>query len=99
MDVRPAPEPQNGENDLDTLIASAASVEDQVIYAQMVETIDTALEKLAPRQRLVVVQRYYLGMSEREMAQALEAPPGTIKRLLFNARARLQALLGSERNF
>ena len=46
----------------------------------------------------MVVQRYYLGMSEKEMAQALEAPPGTIKRLLFNARARLQTLLGSERN-
>jgi RNA polymerase sigma-70 factor, ECF subfamily len=39
----------------------------------------TALEKLPPAQRAVVVQRYYLGMSEAEMAENDSSPPGTIK--------------------
>jgi RNA polymerase sigma-70 factor (ECF subfamily) len=88
-----APDRPNDEDELENLIASAASVEDQVIYAQLVSEIETALAKLAPRQRAAVVQRYYLGMSEKEMAQSLQAPAGTIKRLLNNARKRLQALL------
>jgi RNA polymerase sigma-70 factor, ECF subfamily len=38
-----------------------------------------ALEKIPPAQRAVVVQRYYLGMSEAEMAENDSSPPGTIK--------------------
>jgi DNA-directed RNA polymerase specialized sigma24 family protein len=37
-------------------------------------------------------------MSEKEMAEALETAPGTIKWLLNAARTRLQTLLGSERS-
>ncbi len=92
------PDPITGEDGLCALVANAASVEDQVIYAQLIDAIDQALAKLAPRQRAAVVQRYYLGMSEKEMAQAFVAPRGTIKRLLHYARTRLKALLGSERS-
>jgi RNA polymerase sigma-70 factor (ECF subfamily) len=45
----------------------------------------------------VIVQRYYLEMSEKEMAESLQAAPGTVKWLLNAARARLRGLLG-ERN-
>jgi RNA polymerase sigma-70 factor (ECF subfamily) len=55
------------------------------------------LTELPPRQRAVIVQRYYLEMSEKEMAEALDSPPGTVKWLLNAARARLRSLLGSER--
>jgi len=37
-------------------------------------------------------------MSEKEMAAALDTPPGTVKWLLNTARARLRDLLGSERS-
>jgi RNA polymerase sigma-70 factor (ECF subfamily) len=56
------------------------------------------LEELSPRQRAVVVQRYYLEMSEKEMTETLEVAPGTVKWLLNAARSRLRSLLGSERN-
>jgi RNA polymerase sigma-70 factor, ECF subfamily len=52
-----------------------------------------ALEKLPPAQRAVVVQRYYLGMSEAEMAEYESSPPGTIKWRLHAARKRLSKLL------
>ncbi len=55
-----------------------------------------ALEKLPPAQRAVVVQRYYLGMSEAEMTESETSPPGTIKWRLHAARKRLSKLLGPE---
>jgi RNA polymerase sigma-70 factor, ECF subfamily len=53
-----------------------------------------ALEDLPPAQRGAVVQRYFLGMSEAEMAQHEGAPPGTIKSRLHAARRSLSRLLG-----
>lgn len=83
---------------VENLLAQAASVESQVEFAQLAGEILHVLSKLSPRQRAVIVQRYYLEMSEQEMAQALEVAPGTIKWLLNAARARLRDLLGSERS-
>ncbi|MDP9456078.1 MAG: sigma-70 family RNA polymerase sigma factor [Actinomycetota bacterium] len=52
-----------------------------------------ALAGLPPAQRAVVVQRYYLGMSEREMAEEGASPPGTIKWRLHAAKKSLAKLL------
>jgi RNA polymerase sigma-70 factor (ECF subfamily) len=52
-----------------------------------------ALEKLPPAQRAAIVQRYYLGLSEAEMAGREPSPPGTIKWRLHTARKRLSKLL------
>jgi len=85
------------EAEVDAILAQSRSVESQVEYAQLQENLLSALSRLSPRQRTVVVQRYYLQMSEREMAEALEVAPGTVKSLLHAARARLRQLLGSSR--
>jgi RNA polymerase sigma-70 factor, ECF subfamily len=52
-----------------------------------------ALGELPPAQRAVIVQRYYLGMSEAEMAHSGGSPPGTIKSRLNAARKGLSKLL------
>lgn len=83
---------------LETLLAEATSVESQVEFNQLSAEILQALDKLAPRQRAAIVQRYYLEMRETEMAQALDAAPGTVKWLLHAARNRLRGLLGAERS-
>lgn len=83
---------------LESLLEEAASVETQVEFSQLTEEILEALSELPLKQRAVVVQRYYLEMSEREMAQSLGAPPGTIKWLLHTARKRLSDILRSERS-
>ena len=90
LDGDPAP--------LENLLEGATSVETQVEFAQRSREILQALSQLSPRQRAVIVQRYYLEMSEQEMAQALDAAPGTVKWLLNAARNRLRTLLGSERS-
>ena len=82
---------------LEALLDQAASVEEQVEFNALKQKILEALSILAPRQRAVIVQRYYLQMSEEEMSAALDAPRGTVKWLLHAARERLRSLLGSER--
>jgi len=81
-----------------SLLTTASSVEDEVEYTQLKDEIGRALAALPARQRTAVIQRYYLGMNEQEMAASLSAPPGTIKWLLNNARQRLRSLLQPERN-
>jgi RNA polymerase sigma-70 factor (ECF subfamily) len=82
---------------LETLLDRAASVEDQVEFSNLKRQIREALSRFSPRQRAVIVQRYYLQMSEEVMSAALGAPRGTVKWLLNAARDRLRSLLGSER--
>lgn len=84
------------DNELENLLDRAASVESQVDFIQLQHEILDALSKLSPRQRAVIVQRYYLDMSEREMAVSLDTAPGTVKWLLNAARDRLRHLLGQK---
>lgn len=79
---------------IEGLIEQAVSVEAQVEFNLLKQDIHNALRQLSPRQRAVVVQRYYLGMSEKEMTDSLEIAPGTVKWLLNAARERLRSLLG-----
>lgn len=80
------------------LLTEAESVEEQVEYTRLKQEIALALAALPPRQRAVIVQRYFLGMTEKEMAESLSAAPGTIKWLLCIARERLRGLLHTERS-
>jgi RNA polymerase sigma-70 factor, ECF subfamily len=57
--------------------------------------IREALGKLPPNQRAAIVMRYYLDLSEEQMAEKLSSPIGTIKWWLHAARQRLKKLLQS----
>ncbi len=61
--------------------------------AETRQAIQDALGRLPPAQRAAIVLRYYLGLSEAELAEELACPPGTIKWRLHAARQRLRALL------
>jgi RNA polymerase sigma-70 factor (ECF subfamily) len=75
------------------LAISDESVESQVESAEIQSRIWDAMLKLSPRQRAVIVQRYFLEMSEAEMVKESGAAMGTIKWLLYAARERLRTLL------
>ena len=55
-----------------------------------------ALESLSESDRLVVSYRYFLGLTENEMAEALGVARGTVKSRLSRALARLRATMPAE---
>ncbi len=75
------------------LAASIESVEEQVESIEVQDQIWYAMQKLSPRQRAVIVQRYFLEMSEKEMAEEAGSAVGTVKWMLNAARERLRGLL------
>jgi len=81
---------------MEQLLAQTANSEADMITFELRQEIKSSLAQLPPRQRAVIVQRYYLEMSEQEMARVLDTPPGTVKWLLNQARARLRKLLGQK---
>ena len=75
------------------LVERVESVEAQVESIEIQNQIWDAMQKLSPRQRAVIVQRYFLEMSEKEMAQESGTAVGTVKWMLNAARERLRGLL------
>lgn len=55
-----------------------------------------ALQKLTPLQRKAVVERYFLGLNENQMAQQNKLDPQVIRSRLHSARLRLRALISSK---
>ncbi|MBM0123915.1 SigE family RNA polymerase sigma factor [Pimelobacter simplex] len=53
-----------------------------------------ALQQLPPRQRAVLVLRYYEDCSEREIAEVLHCRPGTVKSQASRGMASLRRLMG-----
>ena len=78
------------------MITRASSAEDQVEYNLLKEQIAAALDRIPPRERALIVERYYLGMSEKEMAGMHQVAPGTVKWILNAARKHLRAFIGTE---
>jgi RNA polymerase sigma-70 factor (sigma-E family) len=71
----------------------AGGWEDDVASAH---TVLDAVRALPPRQRATVVLRYYLDLSEADIAATLGTSPGTVKSQLAKARAHLAELLGEQ---
>jgi RNA polymerase sigma-70 factor (ECF subfamily) len=97
MVQRSARQVEVAEDSDEALLADLArrveSVESQVESIEVQNQIWAALQELSPRQRAVIVQKYFLGMSEAEMAEQSDTAKGTIKWLLNAARERLREML------
>ena len=52
-----------------------------------------ALNRLDTMERLVIALRHFEQLSEQEMADVLDCPPGTVKSRLSRAMAKLRAEL------
>ncbi len=77
----------------DLLTTDTQSPESALEASEQSRIIRAALDDLSTEQRAAIVQRYYLDMSEKEMSQATDTAPGTVKWRLHAARQRLKALL------
>ncbi len=62
-------------------------------YNELRVTVLGAISALPPRQRAVLVLRYYLDMDEASMAETLGCPLGTVKWRLYAAKQKLRVSL------
>ncbi|HEV8054234.1 MAG TPA: sigma-70 family RNA polymerase sigma factor [Candidatus Limnocylindrales bacterium] len=76
--------------------AETESPEAAVVATEARAALLEAVNRLRDDERLVVACRYFLDLSERDTAQALGCPPGTVKSRLSRALARLSAMLGEQ---
>jgi RNA polymerase sigma-70 factor, ECF subfamily len=72
---------------------SEPSLEDVIETAQTEQAVWDALATLSPERRAVIVLRYYLDLSEAEMAEQFNIPTGTVKSRLYAAKGQLRDLL------
>jgi RNA polymerase sigma-70 factor (ECF subfamily) len=85
-------EEQDAEAELDW-IDPAPLPEETAETEDTAQTVWRALSLLSPDQRAAIVMRYYLELSEAEIADQMKRPLGTAKWWLFTARRRLARLL------
>jgi len=74
----------------------AARPDERAVLAEEHREILVALHRLAPRQREVLVLRYWSGLSEAEIAEALGISRGTVKSTASRALSHLETLIGGQ---
>ncbi len=85
--------------DDDNLPSPTPSPDDEAEKSELRATILDALGGLEPKQRAVLVLRYYHDFGEAEMAVALRCRPGTVKSRLHYAQRRLREILQAQADF
>ncbi|HTC85871.1 MAG TPA: sigma-70 family RNA polymerase sigma factor [Candidatus Acidoferrum sp.] len=85
---------EDGQPDLvlvDEALGPAALVE----LAEDAAALWALLGRLPPKQRAVIVLRYYVGLTDAEIADRLDTPAATVRWRLHAARGRLRGWLGA----
>lgn len=85
-----------GEEDdisLEDTIPSQSNVEKDILDMELGSIIKEHLECLKPKHRMVMVLRYYEGLSYEEIAVLLSEPLGTVKTDIYRARNILKERL------
>jgi RNA polymerase sigma-70 factor (sigma-E family) len=76
--------------------ATVESAESAALVGEEHRAVLAALRRLPGRQREALVLRFYLELSETEIAQAMRVSPGTVKSTVSRALAALGRLLGED---
>lgn len=79
--------------EFESLVDSLPNPETLTQQKELERSIQIALEKLTTGGRAMVVMRYFLELSEAEIAEIYRAPLGTIKWRLHAARRTLRSVL------
>ncbi|MCU1600636.1 MAG: polymerase subfamily sigma factor [Frankiales bacterium] len=79
----------DGDLGLETLPDAAPSPHESAERSQLAGDVLAALAELPETLRVPLVLRFYAGLSEKEIAVAIDRRPGTVKSRLYDARQRL----------
>jgi RNA polymerase sigma-70 factor (ECF subfamily) len=78
-----------GDLGLESLADPSDSPHEMAERSQLAEDVLAALAELPETLRVPLVLRFYAGLSEKEIAVAIDRRPGTVKSRLYDARQRL----------
>ena len=81
------------DSDSETAYESRSASAETVYTKVLFESVMTALGELTPSQRLMFLLRHYEGMSYDEIAAAMSCSPGTVKKGVSRAIAKLRVKL------
>jgi RNA polymerase sigma-70 factor (ECF subfamily) len=70
--------------------------EEEVVRSESESEVLDALHSLSPRQRECLVLRFYLDLSEREIAATLDISPNSVKTHCQRGMSALASILGEE---
>ena len=84
------------DSDSETAYESRSASAETVYTKVLFETVMTALGELTPSQRLMFLLRHYEGMSYDEIAAAMNCSPGTVKKGVSRAIAKLRVKLDTK---
>lgn len=73
--------------------SNGKSPEEIILEAETNQEVWQALEHLPPKKRAILVQRYFAGLSVKELSLFSGVPSGTIKWRLSEARKKLKGVL------
>lgn len=77
-----------------TLLAKDATPSEELLRNETADRVRSAVEKLAPELRMVIVLRYTEGLAYDEIAEVLGCSPGTVASRLNRAHKLLERRLG-----
>src|SRR5579872_3101273 len=77
-----------------TLLAKDASPSEAVLRNEVADSVRSAVEKLAPELRMVIVLRYTEGLAYDEIAEVMACSAGTVASRLNRAHKVLERKLG-----
>ena len=80
----------------DLITEPEAQPERRMLRDERRDKVLEAIDSLGEKHRLVVILRYYAGLSNEEIARTLNIPSGTVRSRLYTARERLRNVLTAE---
>ena len=69
------------------------SIDETVMDRERARLMAAALAALREQERVIIYLRYFLSLSEKELAEYLRCPPGTVKSRLHRALAELRRVV------